>query len=276
MESAHYTRARLAGAGYRKERAQVNKTGIEWAEMTCNAIVGCSRVSEGCDNCYAAKTTCRMACNPAFPEYAGLVTDEGGWSGEVLCKPQRLVDLIETKQPQIVFLNSMSDVFHPRVPNEFIQHMFDIMRAADWHVYQMLTKRPKRMLKLNTELNWPKKLIMGTSIELNKYVDRADMLRKTDSQYKFLSLEPLLGPLPSLNLDGIDWVIVGGESGKNHREMKEEWVCDLRDKCVAARVPFFFKQWGGTRAKSNGNLLQGRQWLEEPLIMKQLRARKAA
>lgn len=230
-----------------------------------------------------------MGANPNMPDYAGLVEEEHaqdpesgstiktfGWSGEVLCKPERLDELRKLKKSHLIFMNSLSDVFHPKVPLEYVQYMFEMMSAADWHVYKILTKRPERMMKLNQRLVWPKSLIMGVTVEHNDYCYRADLLRDCGAHFKFLSLEPLLGPLPSLKIEGLDWVVVGGESGMNARKMEEAWAVDLRDRCVSAKVPFFFKQWGGVRAKSGGNLLQGRQWLEVPPIMEKVLKQHAA
>jgi len=169
------------------------------------------------------------------------------------------------KKPQMIFVNSMSDLFHQDVPLEFIQRVFDVMRRAAWHTFQVLTKRSKRLLELDQEISWPPNVWMGVSVENQDYTFRIDHLRQTESLIKFLSLEPLLGPLPNLDLHNIDWVIVGGESGPGARPMMEEWAVDIRDQCLAAHVPFFFKQWGGVRKKRAGRLLQGRTWDELPI-----------
>jgi len=168
------------------------------------------------------------------------------------------------KKPQMIFVNSMSDLFHEDVPLEFIQKVFDVMRRASWHIFQVLTKRSQRLLELNPEIDWPPNVWMGVSVENQDYIFRIEHLRQTNAHLKFLSLEPLLGPLPSLDLRGIDWVIVGGESGPGARPIKEEWVIDIRDQCRAANIPFFFKQWGGVRKKRAGRVLQGRTWDEIP------------
>lgn len=172
---------------------------------------------------------------------------------------------LEWKKPQMIFVNSMSDLFHHGIPLEFIQRVFEIMRRASWHTFQVLTKRSERLLELNQAIDWPANVWMGVSVENSDYTFRIDHLKQTDARVKFLSLEPLLGPLPKLNLCGIDWVIVGGESGPGARPMEEQWVIDIRDQCLVAGLPFFFKQWGGTRKKRNGRLLQGRTWDEIPV-----------
>ena len=164
------------------------------------------------------------------------------------------------KKPQVVFVNSMSDLFHRDVSLEFIQQVFSVMRRAAWHTFQVLTKRSERLLELSPQIAWPDNVWMGVSVETQDYTFRIDHLRQTDARIKFLSLEPLLGPLPSLDLRGINWVIVGGESGPGARPLQEEWVLGIRDRCQIARVPFFFKQWGGVRKKSAGRLLEGRTW----------------
>jgi protein gp37 len=168
------------------------------------------------------------------------------------------------KTPQFVFVNSMSDLFHEEVPIVFIQRVFDVMRQASWHTFQVLTKRSNRMLELDKVIDWPSNVWMGVSVEIQDYVFRINELRLTHSKRKFLSLEPLLGPIPSLELNGIDWVIVGGESGPKSRKMEEVWALQIRDSCISQNVPFFFKQWGGTNKKKNGRLLEGRTWSEMP------------
>jgi len=173
---------------------------------------------------------------------------------------------LEWKKPQMIFVNSMSDLFHEGVPLDFIQKVFDVMCRASWHTFQVLTKRSKRLLGLNQVIDWPVNVWMGVSVENNDYTFRIDHLRQTGAHIKFLSLEPLLGPLPDLDLRDIDWVIVGGESGPGARPMREEWVIDIKDQCLAFNVPFFFKQWGGIHRKRNGRVLQGRTWDEIPVM----------
>jgi protein gp37 len=169
------------------------------------------------------------------------------------------------KKPRMIFVNSMSDLFHEEVPLAFILRVFEVMRQASWHTFQVLTKRSERLLQLDSHIEWPHNVWMGVSVENEKYTFRIDHLRQTHAHIKFLSLEPLLGPLPHLDFRGIHWVIVGGESGPGARPMKKEWVTDIRDQCRANGVPFFFKQWGGTNKKRTGRFLEGRTWEELPL-----------
>jgi protein gp37 len=171
---------------------------------------------------------------------------------------------LKWKKPQTIFVNSMSDLFHPDVPDEFIRKVFDVMRQAYWHRFQVLTKRSERLVQLSPILQWPENVWMGVSAENSDYLCRVDHLRKTGARIKFLSVEPLLGPLKELNLQGIDWVIVGGESGVGARPMREPWVLEIRDRCHRDAVPFFFKQWGGVNKKRAGRLLEGRTWDEMP------------
>jgi protein gp37 len=183
---------------------------------------------------------------------------------EVSVHPDVLGKPLSWKKPQMIFVNSMSDLFHRSVPTEFILETFDIMRRASWHTFQVLTKRSGRLLQLDPHIDWPTNVWMGVTAETEKYLHRIDDLRQTHAATKFLSLEPLLGPLPRLDLTGIDWVIVGGESGPRARPMKKEWAFDIRDQCLQSRVPFFFKQWGGIRKKQAGRLLEGRTWDQLP------------
>jgi len=173
---------------------------------------------------------------------------------------------LQWRKSRIVFVNSMSDLFHEDVPDDFIQRVFDIMRRAYWHRFQVLTKRSERLAMLDPMIDWPQNVWMGVSVENGNYAFRIEYLKKTGAHMKFLSLEPLLGPLPNLDLDQMDWVIVGGESGPGARPMMEEWVLEIRNQCLATRVPFFFKQWGGTNKKKTGRILQGRTWDENPLL----------
>jgi protein gp37 len=168
------------------------------------------------------------------------------------------------KSPKRIFVNSMSDLFHDDVPEEYIKQVFQVMNRADWHQYQVLTKRPSRVRKMDKKLKWGPQIWMGVSVENQRYTSRIDDLRKTGAHVKFLSLEPLLGPLSDLNLDEIDWAIVGGESGPGARPIDPHWVTDIRDQCVSAGVPFFFKQWGGVQKKKTGRTLDGRTWDEMP------------
>jgi protein gp37 len=182
--------------------------------------------------------------------------------------PERLEQPLHIKKPTRFFVNSMSDLFHSQVPEEYIRRVFEVMRQADWHIFQVLTKRAGRLRRLGSRLDWPSNVWMGVSIENDLLTPRADALRAVPAAVRFLSLEPLLGPLPSLRLDGLHWVIVGGESGPDARPMEEAWAVDLRDRCVAAGIPYFFKQWGGHTPKAGGRLLQGREWNEMPLEMR--------
>lgn len=229
-----------------------DKTGIEWTDATWNPVVGCSRVSTGCDNCYAIGQAARLVAMAESQgqdtPYAGTVAD-GDWTGVVRTVPDRLDQPLRWKRPRRIFVNSMSDLFHPDVPAGFIADVFSVMRDTPQHTYQILTKRPQRMRSLVSAsyAGWDEVLPnvwLGTSIETDQYTFRADHLRQTPARVRFLSLEPLLGPLPSLDLEDIGWVIVGGESGSRARTMHPDWVRDIRDRCVDAGVPFFFKQWG--------------------------------
>lgn len=228
---------------------------IEWTETTWNPVTGCSKVSLGCQNCYAERMTRRLNAM-GHPNYAN------GFN--VTCHDHMLSQPLEWRKPTVVFVNSMSDLFHPDVPLSFILKVFDVMNRAHRHQYQVLTKRAERLEQLDNHLPWAKHIWMGVSVETVEYIERIGHLRRTAARVKFLSLEPLLGPLPNLDLSGIDWVIAGGESGPGARPMREEWVLDIRNQCVAANVPFFFKQWGGTNKKKRGRMLQGRTWDDMP------------
>lgn len=224
---------------------------IEWTESTWNPVTGCTKVSPGCKHCYAERMARRLKAM-GQPNYA---------NGFALTLHEHVLELpLRWKSPQVIFVNSMSDLFHEDVPQEFIQRAFAVMRQAHWHTFQVLTKRSARLAELDSQLDWPANVWMGVSIETGEYRHRADDLRRTRAATRFLSLEPLLGPVPALDLAGIDWVIVGGESGPGARPMHPDWVRDLRDQCAAGGVPFFFKQWGGVRKKENGRLLDGRAW----------------
>lgn len=232
-------------------------SGIEWTESTWNPLTGCDKISPGCKHCYAERMATRLQAM-GHPNYK---------NGFLLTIHNHILHLpLRWKKPQIIFVNSMSDLFHKEVPFEFIQKIFEVMRRAYWHQFQVLTKRSERLYELSPQIEWPQNVWMGVSVESNKYISRIDHLRGTEAKLKFLSLEPLLGPLPNLNLEGINWVIVGGESGPGARPIAEEWVTDIRDQCLVANVPFFFKQWGGTRKKKTGRLLQGRTWDEMPIF----------
>ena len=228
---------------------------IEWTESTWNPLTGCTKASPGCKNCYAERMALRLQAM-GQPNYA---------NGFTLTLHEQMLELpLRWKKPQMVFVNSMSDLFHRDVPLEFIVTAFDVMRRAHWHQFQVLTKRSERLLELDSLILWPQNVWMGVSVENSQYVYRIDHLRQTRAPIRFLSFEPLLGSLPGLDLKDIHWVIVGGESEPGARPMEESWVIDVRDQCVAANVPFFFKQWGGVVRKRSGCILQGRMWRAMP------------
>lgn len=250
---------------------------IEWTERTWNPVAGCFKVSQGCKHCYAIRNVHRMAGNPnpAIREaYRGLTENIAGslnWTGVVRALPDRLMQPLSWKKPSKVFVNSLSDLFHKDLPVQDIKRIFEVMNRARQHSFQILTKRSENLVRLSPELTWSENIWMGVSVEDGTTRNRVVDLRNTGAKVKFLSLEPLLGPLPDLDLSGIDWVIVGGESGTNARRMSPEWARDLRDQCVKAGVPFFFKQWGehdefGVRVgkKKAGRILDGRTWDEMP------------
>jgi len=228
---------------------------IEWTESTWNPVTGCTKVSPGCKNCYAKRMAERLQ-TMGQPNYTN--------GFELTLQPHMLELPLRWKRPQTVFVNSMSDLFHEDVPLGYIQKVFAVMARAHWHRFQVLTKRSERLVDLDRNLRWAPNIWMGVSVENDRYRSRIDHLRATRAAVKFLSLEPLLGPLPSLDVHGIGWVIVGGESGPGARPMNPVWVLDLRDQCRRADVPFFFKQWGGTRKKRSGRLLEGRTWDQMP------------
>jgi protein gp37 len=232
-----------------------DKSAIEWTDATWNPVTGCSKVSPGCANCYAETLSLRFGHSkkPWTPANA---------AENVVLHPERLRLPLTWRQPRLVFVNSMSDLFHELVPWDYIDQVFDVMEEAERHTFQVLTKRPERMRALARPV--PENVWLGTSIENDRWTVRADYLRETPEATRFLSLEPLLGPLPSLDLTYINWAIVGGESGVGHRPIDPDWVRDIRDRCVAAGTAFFFKQWGGRTPKSGGRLLDGRTWDEMP------------
>ena len=231
---------------------------IEWTDATWNPVTGCSKISPGCKHCYAERMANRL-------RLMGQKNYRNGF--EVTLQPQMLELPLHWKTPKRIFVNSMSDLFHDEVPLSYIQQVFEVMRRAHWHQYQVLTKRAERVQELSAELGWAPQIWMGVSVESEKYLYRIDHLRKTAAPVKFLSLEPLLGPLPNMNLRGIDWAIVGGESGPGARPMDRAWVAEIRDQCVKAGVAFFFKQWGGVQKKKNGRTLEGRTWDEMPELV---------
>jgi len=228
---------------------------IEWTDATWNPVTGCSKISPGCKHCYAERLALRL-------QAMGQKNYRNGF--EVTLQPQMLELPLRWKSSRQIFVNSMSDLFHQDVPLSYIKEVFSVMRRAHWHQYQVLTKRSERLLELSPRLEWEPQIWMGVSVENEDYLDRINHLRRTGAHVKFLSLEPLLGPLRKLNLRGIDWVIVGGESGPGARPVDSAWVTDIRDQCVSGGVAFFFKQWGGVQKKKTGRELEGRTWDEMP------------
>jgi protein gp37 len=232
-----------------------SSSSIEWTESTWNPVTGCTQISPGCMHCYAERMAKRL-------QAMGQANYVNGF--KVMMHDHAAELPLAWKKPRMIFVNSMSDLFHQAIPVEFILRVFDVMRRADWHQYQLLTKRSDRLLGLDARLDWQPHVWMGVSVENQDCQFRIDHLRQTHAQTKFLSLEPLLGPLPDLDLSGIDWVIVGGESGPNARPMKPAWITEIRDQCRKAQVAFFFKQWGGVQKKRAGRELEGRTWDEMP------------
>ena len=228
---------------------------IEWTESTWNPTTGCTKISLGCKNCYAERIAYRLQ-SMGNPSYVN------GFS--ITCHNHMLYQPIKWKKPQRIFVNSMSDLFHENIPNEFIFKVFEVMNRANWHQYQVLTKRSERLLDLNKQLNWQPNIWIGVTVEASMYKYRIEHLKKTDAYIKFLSLEPLLDAIGHLDLSLIDWVIVGGESGPNARPIEKSWVLDILNQCKKANVPFFFKQWGGQNKKKQGRTIDGRTWDEMP------------
>ena len=228
---------------------------IEWTEITWNPVTGCTKISHGCKHCYAERMSKRL-------QAMGMEKYRRGF--EVIVHESVLQEPLRWKKPSLVFVNSMSDLFHKTVPTEFVQSVFDVMNQAPQHTFQVLTKRPGRVSQLDARLDWTPNIWLGTSIESKRWLHRLDQLKATGARTKFLSLEPLLGPLPDLDLYGIGWVIVGGESGPGARPMNADWVREIRDSCVRSEVPFFFKQWGGVFKKRTGRVLDDRTWDEMP------------
>ncbi len=237
------------------------KSTIEWTESTWNPVTGCSEVSPGCAHCYAKTFAERFRGVPNHPYEVGF---------DLTLRPERLNQPLLWKRPRLVFVNSMSDLFHEGVPESYIRDVFAVMATAHWHTFQVLTKRSVRLAELGSRLDWPRNVWMGVSVENQRFVERVDDLRRVPARVRFLSCEPLLGPL-DLDLAGIQWVIAGGESGRGARPMHEDWVRGVRDQCLSADVPFFFKQWGAfdrvgvRRGKhANGRALDGRRWQQFP------------
>ena len=230
-------------------------TAIEWTEATWNPVTGCTKISPGCDNCYAERFAERFRGVPGHPFEQGF---------DLQLRPERLDQPLKWKKPRTIFVNSMSDLFHKEVPISFVDQVFDTMELAHWHTFQVLTKRSSLMRRyVNSRYKdapVPPHIWLGVSVEDGKRKSRIQHLRDTNATIRFLSIEPLIGPVGALDLNGIHWVIVGGESGPRARPMKEEWALEVRDQCIDADVHFFFKQWGGFRPKSGGRELDGRVW----------------
>ena len=232
------------------------RSSIEWTEATWNPVTGCTKISDGCKNCYAERMAVRLQA----------MGNRNYKNGFRVTLQWHMLDLpLSWKKPKLVFVNSMSDLFHVKVPTDYIQRVFSVMERASHHTFQVLTKRADRLLQIASDLPWPANVWVGVSVENEKVAWRIDDLRKVPAAVRFLSLEPLIGPLPSLNLEGIHWAIVGGESGHGARPMDPEWVRDIRDQCLRAMVPFFFKQWGGVNKAKAGRELDGRNWSEMPM-----------
>lgn len=231
------------------------KSSIEWTEYTWNPVTGCTKTSPGCLNCYAERMAKRL-------QAMGLPNYRTGF--RVALHEHALSAPRAWKKPSIVFVNSMSDLFHEKVPQEFILNVFEVMRENPQHQFQILTKRAERLAEITSFIDWPDNVWMGVSVENSDYTHRIDNLRITGAFIKFLSIEPMLGPITKMDLNGIDWVIVGGESGPRARPIQYDWVVEVRDQCIKSEVPFFFKQWGGTNKKKAGKLLDGKIWNQMP------------
>lgn len=248
---------------------------IEWTHSTWNPVVGCRMVSSGCAHCYAERMAKRLAAMARAAQDSGrdpgraanylpVVDGRGRWNGRVFLDYAALADPVGWRRPRTIFVNSMSDLFYEAVPFDFVRRVFEVMNRCPQHTFQVLTKRPNVAAELSPRLPWAANIWLGTSVENAAVLHRVRDLRRTGARIRFLSVEPLLGPIPRLPLTGIDWVIVGGESGPGARPMRPEWVRRIRDRCVAQGVAFFFKQWGGANKKVTGRVLDGRTWGELP------------
>ena len=227
----------------------MSKSKIEWTESTWNPVSGCTKISNGCENCYAERMAKRL-------QAMGTKGYEDGF--KVTIHPESLEKPLKMKKPQMIFVNSMSDIFHKDIDDEYIIKIFEVMNKANWHTFQVLTKRPERLEQIAHKLSWTDNIWMGVTVEANDYVERVEYLRNLDIKVKFLSVEPLIDSVDKMDYTGIDWVIVGGESGYGCRKIKKEWVLEVKEKCKKNNIPFFFKQWGGVNKKKNGRLLDGK------------------
>lgn len=236
---------------------------IEWTDSTWNPLTGCTKISEGCANCYAERMANRLKA-------MGAKNYDKGFALQI---HEDVFDLpLSWKKPQRIFLCSMSDLFHASVPDDVIFRLFDVMNRADWHTFQILTKRSERLMNLSPRLPWTDNIWAGVSVENENYTFRIDHLRSTDAKIKFLSCEPLIGPIPNINLENIDWVIVGGESGPRARPIEKAWVDEIKEIAVKYGVPFYFKQWGGTNKKKTGRTLDGQIWSQMPSVLQAAQA----
>ena len=243
-----------------------NKSSIEWTESTWNPVTGCDKISSGCKNCYAERMAKRL-------QRIGVERYKNAF--ELTLHPEVLEVPLSWKTPKVIFVNSMSDLFHEKIPLSFIQDTFKVMKRAHWHTFQILTKRSERLKLLAPMIDWPDNVWMGLSVESETFINRIDDLRTVPSAVRFLSIEPLISRISKMNLKNIDWVIVGGESGPKARRLEPEWVIQIKEICERQQVPFFFKQWGGTRKHRTGRKLLGRTWDDMP-VPKNPRRRKAA
>ncbi len=237
------------------------KSSIEWTDSTWNPVTGCSKISAGCRNCYAEKMARRLKAMRQ-PNYAR--------GFQVTTHVDVLDNPLKWKKPQNIFVNSMSDLFHEDIPDSFIFRVFNVMNRAAWHRFQVLTKRSNRLEEIQKELHWTSNIWIGVSVENSYYTYRINSLRNINAAVKFVSFEPLIAPVGQINLEGIDWVIVGGESGPGARPLEKEWVTEIKNQCHQNNVPFFFKQWGGFNKKKAGRLLEGRTWDEMPRLAVEL------
>lgn len=235
-------------------------TKIEWTHSSWNPATGCSKISIGCRNCYAERLALRL-------QKMGQKKYKNGFN--VTLHHDELYRPLKWKKPNVIFVNSMSDLFHEDIPDEFIMEVFNTMNKAYWHTFQILTKRSKRLVKIADKLNWPENVWMGVTVETSKQIFRLNDLGNVPAFVRFVSMEPLLGSIYEFPYEHVDWVIVGGESGPYARPMNESWAIEIRNQCIKNGIPFFFKQWGGVNKKKNGRLLEGKYWDESPAYRQQ-------